>query len=414
MKSHFAVAGAALAALNVFVSTARADDPRADPGAYYQLSSEWQGFCGSLDVVNSGARNALRLAPTGLFSGQHWNVTPVRNGSFHLTTEWQGKTKRLDIANDGRNDTPILAPAGDFSGQYWRIEPSRSRSGYFTLSTEWQGPGKRLDIANDGRNDKPRLAAAGNVSGQNWLFTRVARVGPVPASLGLFPFYKKYVDAGGIPVVSSQNVSDDALYRTRYRILQMLAGQDAVRETMVRNGARVALIGAREDMLVLPEYMDLANFDEFFDWNARARGLGGNLNLPMSSGGEENALCLNNDRYAGEDIVMHEFAHSIHALGLAPLYSDFQSKLDAAYANTRDLHRWEDAGVNGNEGNAYALDNAAEYFAEGVQSWFNVNQQPNRYHNQVNTRAELQTYDPELYALIATYFPADARKCSCY
>jgi hypothetical protein len=390
-----------------------ADDPRSDPESYYQLSTEWQGFCGSLDVVNDAAKNRLRLAPTGLFSGQHWRVNPVRDGYYVLTTEWQGKTKRLDIANDGRNDTPVLAPAGDYSGQYWRIEPSQSKPGYFTLSTEWQGPGKRLDIANDGRNDKPRLAPAGNFSGQNWLFTRVARVGPVPASLGTYPFYKKYLDAGGIPIISSQNVSDAALYRARYLILQMLAGQDAVRAAMARNGARLAIIGATEPTTAIPENEILQNHAEFEGWDGRARGLGGTMQYPVGSGAEENILCQSGDRYDGEDILIHEFAHSIHNLGLAPTYSDFQSKLDAAFANAKSVKRWSDAGPNG-MGDTYALKDAWEYFAEGVQSWFNVNQQPDASHNQVDTRAELETYDPELYALIASYFPADVRACSCY
>jgi hypothetical protein len=246
MKAHGAILVTAICGLIAGIADATADDPRSDPDAYYQLSTAWQGFCGSLDIANDGRNNTPILAPTGLFSGQHWKLTPAGNGFYHLSTEWQGESKRLDIVNDGQNDRPTLAAAGDYSGQHWKIEPA-ARPGYFNLSTMWQGPQKRLDIVNDGSNDKPRLAAAGNFSGQNWLFTRVAHVGPVPASLGAYPFYKKYIDAGGIPVISSEKVSDAALYRARYLILQMLAGQDRVREAMVRNGARVAIIAATEE-----------------------------------------------------------------------------------------------------------------------------------------------------------------------
>ena len=42
-----------------------------------------------------------------------------------------------------------------------------------------------------------------------------AKVGPVPnkvrARLGLDPFYKKHLDAGGLPIVSSAKVPDEAL-----------------------------------------------------------------------------------------------------------------------------------------------------------------------------------------------------------
>lgn len=52
----------------------------------------------------------------------------------------------------------------------------------------------------------------------------------------------------------------------------------------------------------------------------------------------------------------------------------------------------------------YASTNHAEYFAEGVQSWFNNNRQPDHDHNHVDTRIELQEYDPGLAAICAEVF----------
>ena len=49
-----------------------------------------------------------------------------------------------------------------------------------------------------------------------------------------------------------------------------------------------------------------------------------------------------------------------------------------------------------------------EYFAEGVQDWFNVNAEmphTDGKHNWCNTREELQVFDPDLYNLIAEFFP---------
>ena len=51
-------------------------------------------------------------------------------------------------------------------------------------------------------------------------------------------------------------------------------------------------------------------------YNERARGLGGTPAVPLGSSAEENLLCLAGDRYRGEDITVHEFAHSVHLLGL--------------------------------------------------------------------------------------------------
>ena len=52
----------------------------------------------------------------------------------------------------------------------------------------------------------------------------------------------------------------------------------------------------------------------------------------------------------------------------------------------------------------YAATNHAEYWAEGVQSWFDNNRQPDHDHNHVDTRDELKEYDPALAALCKEVF----------
>jgi hypothetical protein len=52
----------------------------------------------------------------------------------------------------------------------------------------------------------------------------------------------------------------------------------------------------------------------------------------------------------------------------------------------------------------YASVNDREYFAEGVQSWFDNNREPDHDHNHVNTRVELLEYDPGLAALCREVF----------
>ena len=52
----------------------------------------------------------------------------------------------------------------------------------------------------------------------------------------------------------------------------------------------------------------------------------------------------------------------------------------------------------------YASTNHAEYFAEGVQSWFNNNRPPDHDHNHVDTREELRAYDPGLAAICEEVF----------
>jgi hypothetical protein len=46
-------------------------------------------------------------------------------------------------------------------------------------------------------------------------------------------FYKKYVDAQGIPVISSERVPDDALLVARDIIITMLSARPDIRKKMV-------------------------------------------------------------------------------------------------------------------------------------------------------------------------------------
>ena len=67
--------------------------------------------------------------------------------------------------------------------------------------------------------------------------------------------------------------------------------------------------------------------------------------------------------------------------------------------------------------NTYAASNRDEYFAEGVQDWYNINDEsipPNGIHNEINTREELKAYDPGLYAIIKRYFRETDKRISCH
>jgi alpha-glucosidase len=97
-----------------------------------------------------------------------------------------------------------------------------------------------------------------------------------------------------------------------------------------------------------------------------------------------------------ENILIHEFAHCIHQYGLRTVEPKFDAQLRACYARAMDQGLWKDT---------YAATNPGEYWAEGVQSYFDCNAPPNRgVHNDINTREKLARYDPELFALIDTVF----------
>ncbi len=230
-----------------------------------------------------------------------------------------------------------------------------------------------------------------------------------PAFLGLDGFYKKYIDAEGIPIVSSDKVSDEALRRAWKIVRNMLKNIPAEKAQMIANKLRVGIIGINEQPTDMPEYSDLYTAFPGVDWNNRARAYGATIQRPLTTNCEENMLCMQSiDRYKGEEILTHEFAHAIHELGIRFTTPSFDNELLAAFNNAIANNLWT---------NTYAISDVREYWAEGVQCWFNSNLEanpPDGVHNQINTRAELQTYDPVLYNLIKRYFSDAPSKHGCY
>jgi len=121
--------------------------------------------------------------------------------------------------------------------------------------------------------------------------------------------------------------------------------------------------------------------------------------MRMTISGEENIMHMATDRYHDESILIHEFAHAIHGVP-RQIDPSLQAKLEKCY---------EDAMGKGLYQNDYASTNAGEYWAEGVQSFFDANAEsedgePDGVHNHANTRGELVEYDPKLAALIREVF----------
>ncbi len=213
-----------------------------------------------------------------------------------------------------------------------------------------------------------------------------------PAEMKVPDFYEKYVDASGYPVVSSGKVNDYALKEAAYLIDLMLAKRPDVRKAMVKSGSRLIVMAHDEYTSDVPEHSHLQP-NEW--WDARARGLGGSRTDPVCSCGEENLLAFEGDPYSTENILIHEFAHNIHLRGMVRVDPAFDERLKRAYDNAMKAGLWK--GV-------YASSNKNEYFAEGVQSWFDNNRQPDHDHNHVDTRRELKEYDPALAELCEEVF----------
>ena len=244
------------------------------------------------------------------------------------------------------------------------------------------------------------LASGGGFAMKLELCPVHGQVTSIPEGKNIPSFYQKYIETEGLYVTSSGKVSDEALLKACDIISLMLAKRPDVKAHMVKKGCHVMVIGKDEETCDLPEFAHICNCEDSIKyWNWRARGFGGAPEDEFSSScGEENLLALPQDKYVGENILIHEFAHLIHTVGIVGVEPDFNERLEALRQNAIRKGLWE---------KTYAVSNKEEYFAECVQSFFNCNryaEPANGVHNWVNRRTKLKTYDPDMYRLLQEYF----------
>ena len=200
-----------------------------------------------------------------------------------------------------------------------------------------------------------------------------ARVQPPPASLNAPPYYRKYLDAGGIPILSSNAVTDEELYQTRDTILAIIADRQDLLNTMSEFGFRV---------LIYPDRFEhgglLTDLPEFKGLNLSSRVLGAAGETPSGwvAGAPEVARHCNHT-------MIHEFAHLIEdALRLRPGGDAFISRLNSTYNVAMLSGLWQER---------YAATSALEYWAEIVNAWLT----PSEFAGSFGPAYQkLEDYDP--------------------
>jgi hypothetical protein len=226
------------------------------------------------------------------------------------------------------------------------------------------------------------------------------------------PFYKKTISSAGVVIVGSQRVSDWAFLEAAYTMDRQLSGSPQwVRDALSTNKLRLSILAVVEYTMDLPENSRRQRtVAEAAFQDRRSRGLGG---MPNSSCAEENLLNLRGDPYggdgsplAGENITMHEFAHSLASAIMSQKVQGrdgkFWTAVNKAFADatapTGHLGIYNKDRAN----KVYASTNPQEYWAEGTQAWFDHANARNS--GGVTTRDEVKQKDPQLAALLAEIY----------
>jgi X-Pro dipeptidyl-peptidase len=272
-------------------------------------------------------------------------------------------------------------------------------------------------------------------------------------------FYKKCATVQDILITSSNKVPDVAYLETAYlfdRIMKSIAPAVAQR---IRDQKVVCILIGRDELTSeLPQFSSDKKGKELDFYNWRNRGfLTRKEGHPTFLFSEEDVL-----EYEGgmqnESILIHEFGHVIDGAGFD---KELKDRLTQAYKNAKEKGLWNDGYaaqrfrrvnsqepvslhdallksfpsrstellrkcldggdilVNGKPTHSkimvtredkvlivfggpkpcYATVSRAEYWAEGLQSWYDTNRTMDHDHNHIHTREQLKGYDPELAKL---------------
>ncbi|NQT86188.1 hypothetical protein HQ560_05445, partial [bacterium] len=219
---------------------------------------------------------------------------------------------------------------------------------------------------------------------------------------GLDPFYKQCVEVDGMLILGSDKVSQVALREVAYLARKMLANRPDVLKRFGERKKNVSVMAHTEMQTDLPDCRGMAPW-----WDYRARGLAGSV----ISCGEENALSFKGDPWQGENIFVHEFAHGIHGM-IGGMDKRFSARLKELYEKAKQSGRFRGYAIQGGVG---------EFWAEGVQAWFNCNGtlrprsgggQPSfealdgkgKHVCHIATREQVKRYAPDLARLIDESF----------
>lgn len=272
-------------------------------------------------------------------------------------------------------------------------------------------------------------------------------------------FFKKTAMVQGILIATSDRISDYAILESAYLFDHIMKSINPEVAARIREQKVLCiLVGHDEFTSDIPQFATDKTGKELDFYNWRKRGFLTRIEgRPVVLFSEEDVL-----EYEGgmqlESILIHEFGHVIDGAGfdedlkerlsiafnrarLSGIWNDGRaaqrfrrvtseepvSLLDALVAAFPDqprelLTKCLDGGdilVNGEPGSAeakvtkddkvlivfggekrcYALRSRSEYWAEGVQCWYNTNRTMDHDHNHIHTREQLRAYDPGLAAL---------------
>ena len=196
----------------------------------------------------------------------------------------------------------------------------------------------------------------------------------------LDPYYQQWINVRGFPVLASAEVSPYALKEAAWILGHMIGHRPDVLRVMAERTVRFSIVPHNKHTSDMPE-SNTGRLSFFWDVRHRAVHCKG---CPIASETEEGLI-------GKSSLPIHNFGHLLQDWGLNGIDPTLDNRVRALYdmAKAEGLYQ-----------GYYAGSDPAEYWAEGVTSWFNV-PHPN---NVAHTRLALKKYDPRLAKLLTEVF----------
>jgi alpha-glucosidase len=227
----------------------------------------------------------------------------------------------------------------------------------------------------------------------------------LPAPEGVHPFYKKYINADGVVIVSSDNVPDVALLAARQTILFLSSKRPDVHKAMQKHHPRISVMAVNETASDLPEFGPESDGE----W-----GLGQMPGDPTSLVSVK-GICFPGNQHYFANALMHEYVHMLHNMGMPEIDPTLSDEIYAAYLSAIQKGQFIPPKDEPLEGitpfHAYGDD---EYFTHAVNAFYDLNESwPGPWMDvkigekgpPSGTRAELKDKDPTIFEIISRFFP---------
>lgn len=233
-----------------------------------------------------------------------------------------------------------------------------------------------------------------------------------PARFKIDPWYTKFTWAREFIVVG-RGASDASLLKANDTIRKLFAYRHDILKVFINAGTKLVVLGRGERLADLPEVKALGK-EKQPDLLARFLDYSSEFNLLVVA--EENVLANPRLANVGDNQIIRVFARALHtACANRPVDPTWEKRgrdvqqyelrvkrLDVQFdQRLKDL--FETAKAAGKWKGTSAVHDRVSYWVQGVVAYFDAagqNAAPNDAVHPIHTREALQTYDPDLFALV--------------